>query len=898
EDRPPGHWRRHNQLGDYLSAVDLEQRRLQVTKAGQLLSADGTPFDTTGSGRGGDEAAFVLTGDDDGRGGFKNVRLYATTEDRIHSTLSRGALVIAVGAQQVRRGWLELISPVSGHYRPLNKSLLRGVAELRKLGVPIRNDQIELFPSPVPDGDVQLPAGYSIQVARDGIWLAGVKIARRSILWASILVDYPDQNFTVHIGTPDDEAAGRHVMTLAEARTYLDAVRRTPPQRVVLHFTGAWRANGQQWADRLGVPVVLPFLGEVTRTGTIDVRDDSGAAWRPAARALIYHPARPGRAPEPPDVLPWHETDWSLPDQLTRIPSDELPADGERDASYRFNPGGGLPEMNVEVMKSGLFARSGDPADDALRAAARGVPEQRDGWILQHAPGTSQEQLDALIEALKPAYRGRLKDQVEVVARPRPDPGITVPLPPGITPQDTTDGAWLAGGSVDGMRRWTATILPGKTLHVGLPADAAAGRPKLSSQVVKKYLRAVPAPLQPDQVVLYFLDDGQRWADELQQRVLVPAAELTADGRAVLRDKHGAEVPAMIRGLVYEPTRPGAAPMRPGLLYRAVPSWLSLDTEVAGQGIRRVPGRAGASDHFIQMTKSGPLLSAGLADAAALAAADAAEPPPGRWYLHIHHTAEPAVTGAVKAAIKRDDLYRRMAERRMDAATGAPAGPSASARRPATLRGGGRTDRAGLPWPWRRLAPGARGLRPVTAARGATARLTPAVSLYGPADPRGPVRLRGGADRAAGGRGRPGVTGPGGPSRLAGAAEQPTAPVRDQYGLAADNAALAAVHPRGLAALLGTAVEVARLPRGSRPADPAQDWVSAVQDAVTAAGGTPLAGAADQVAAQVTEDTLIKALPQVLAGKTVPLRVQAGRRQVTVPVSAGKRGTGGIGNLT
>ncbi|HMH94254.1 MAG TPA: hypothetical protein VK586_24625, partial [Streptosporangiaceae bacterium] len=688
EDRPPEHWRRNDQIGDYLSDVDLEQYRLQI-KGGLILRADGTPFDTTGSGRRLNLAAFVMTGDDDGHGGFTNVRLYATTESRFHSSLSRGRPVIGVGTVRVRAGLL--IGPVSGHYRPLAGSLRRVVAELRRAGVPISDDQVEVFPSPVPDGDVQLPPGYSIQTASDGIWLAAANVARRSIRWAFI----PGQNHTVHIGLPDDEAAGRHVMTVPEARTYVDAVR-AQPGRVALHFTRAWRANGQQWANTLEGPVVVPFLGEVTRTGSIDVRDDSGDSWRPAVRALVYYPARPGRAPEPPDVLAWDAAEWSLRGRLTKIEPDQPPVEGEWGDIYRFRPGGGLPEMTVEVMKSGLFARSGGPVDDALRAAALGVAERGDGWILQHAPGTSPEQLDALRRALTRKFRGRLKEEAEVVARPLPDPGITVPLPPGVTLQNTSDGAGLAAGSLPGIVPW-APALPGLTLHVGAPGDVAAGRPVPALPDAARLLRSVRRKLQPARVMLSFpVEDGQRWADTLQRRVLVPVAELAADGQAVLRDESGAEVPAMIRGLAYEPTRPGAAPKRPRILARAVPSWLDLETVRVGPGLRRLPGTAGGSDHYIQMTKSGPLLSKGRADDAALADADAAQPPAGRWYLHLHPTADLAVTAAVKAAIRQDVLGLRMTERPMEAAATAPA--SAPAPGPEVqLRGGG--DRPARPGP-------------------------------------------------------------------------------------------------------------------------------------------------------------------------------------------------------
>ncbi|HMH94602.1 MAG TPA: hypothetical protein VK586_26395, partial [Streptosporangiaceae bacterium] len=400
---------------------------------------------------------------------------------------------------------------------------------------------------------------------------------------------------------------------------------------------------------------------------------------------------QPGQAPGQPDVQPEQPgvpardaAEWSLPGQLTRVNPGQRPADGEWGDIYRLSPGEGLPELTVEVMKSGRFARSGGPVDDALRAAALGAPERDDGWILQHAPGTSPEQLDALRRALTPAYLGQLKEEAEVVARPLPDPGITVPLTPGITLQNTSDGAGLAAGRLAGIRPWQPG-LTGLTLHVGAPGDVAAGRPVPTRRDVVGLLRSVRRKLQPAQVMLSFpVEDGQRWADTLQRPVLVPVAELTAAGRAVLRDESGAEVPAMVRGLTYAPARPGAAPRPPQVLYRAVFTWLDLETVRAGAGIRRLPGTAGGSDHFIQMTKTGPLLSKGRADDAALAAADAAQPPPGRWYLHLHPTADPAVTAAVKAAIRRDTLYLRMTERPMEAAATAPAVPSASGRPPAT----------------------------------------------------------------------------------------------------------------------------------------------------------------------------------------------------------------------
>jgi hypothetical protein len=199
--------------------------------------------------------------------------------------------------------------------------------------------------------------------------------------------------------------------------------------------------------------------------------------------------------------------------------------------------------MTVEVMKAGPFARTGDPADDALRAAARGVGERSDGWILQYPPGTSQQQLNALLGALKPAYLGRLKDQAAVVARPLPDPGITVPLPAGITLQDTSDGAGLAAGSLAGIVAW-APGRTGLTLQVGAPGDVAAGRPVPALPDAAGLLRRVRGKLQPSQVLLHFpVADGQEWADTLQQYVQVPAPEPGPDGRVRLTGESGRSTP-------------------------------------------------------------------------------------------------------------------------------------------------------------------------------------------------------------------------------------------------------------------------------------------------------------------------------------------------------------------
>src|SRR6202021_88504 len=131
------------------------------------------------------------------------------------------------------------------------------------------------------------------------------------------------------------------------------------------------------------------------------------------------------------------------------------------------------------------------------------------------------------------------KDQVEVVARPLPDPGITVRLAPGLTLQHTGDGAGLAAGDLTGIAAW-APARKGLTLHAGAPGDVAAGRPVPALQDVAGLLALVRARLQPDQVMLQFpVEDGQHWADGLRKRVLVPVAELTASGQAVLRDESG-----------------------------------------------------------------------------------------------------------------------------------------------------------------------------------------------------------------------------------------------------------------------------------------------------------------------------------------------------------------------
>jgi hypothetical protein len=470
------------------------------------------------------------------------------------------------------------------------------------------------------------------------------------------------------------------------------------PSRVVLHQTGSWLEDAQEWADTLKTDVVVPLLGDVDRHGEVAVRDESGARWHPAAKALVYHPARPGRAPRQPDVLAWAASDWSRPGLLTKPDRDQLPEGSWWRDTFTLAPGGGVPVVTVEVVRSGLFVRSGGPVDDAVRAAARGVQEQRDGWILHRAPGVSQARADVLLEGLTPAFRRRLMEKREVVVRPVPDPGVPVRLPKGFRLAATRDSAGLVPDGAAGGVNWAASLAG--TLYVGAPGDTVAGRPVLSLQEVADYLRAaVPEKLWPARVLVNRPVDGQRWADELQTQagkleteVIVTAGELDEDGSVWARDESGARWRPVTMGLGYYPARPGEAPQRPLVYHRPVADWLSLEVEPAGPRVRRLPPRAGAPAHTLHIVESGLYIYQGLpADDSGLAAVHAAGKPAGGWSFHINPNAAQVQVDAVIKALRDDDLRARM----IPSLTGGRASGRENAERIAWLAGQNRMDEPG-----------------------------------------------------------------------------------------------------------------------------------------------------------------------------------------------------------
>ncbi len=143
---------------------------------------------------------------------------------------------------------------------------------------------------PVP-GDGRL---FSVQEAPDGDWLAARAVwpLTGSAAWAG-----RGRVWTLHVGTPGDAEAGLPLLSWQDVSDAIPGLR-TRPARVVVHRP---IDDGQAWASHLGLPVFVP-AGQPGADGKVRTLDPLGNLSEPLAAGLVFTPAAPGSAPDPPGL--------------------------------------------------------------------------------------------------------------------------------------------------------------------------------------------------------------------------------------------------------------------------------------------------------------------------------------------------------------------------------------------------------------------------------------------------------------------------------------------------------------------------------------------------------------------------------------------------------------------
>jgi hypothetical protein len=228
---------------------------------------------------------------------------------------------------------------------------------------------------------------------------------------------------TLHIGIPGDVTAEFPALTRPEAARRVRGLARKPA-RVVLHMRWAFLADGQAWADALGVPVVIP-LAELDEDFVPWMRDDAGRRWSPITRALEYSPTPPGGAAAAPAIYYESTLGWIQPGLLTRV----------RTGVYTLAAHEGAAEHTVVVTRSGLYIHPGPTTENDLWRAAVAVGTSNNGLVLQTHPGADPVQIAAVRAGLNVRPLGKITERhltiPEPVVGPLPAPGATAPLPAG-----------------------------------------------------------------------------------------------------------------------------------------------------------------------------------------------------------------------------------------------------------------------------------------------------------------------------------------------------------------------------------------------------------------------------------------------------------------------------------
>ena len=98
----------------------------------------------------------------------------------------------------------------------------------------------------------------------------------------------PLTGWTLRVGAPGDDDAGRPRLTVQDASKYLSRQDRGPDQVVVY-----WPVDGPAWAKELGLPVYAPE-GELDAEGRMWLKDESGIRYQSPVTLIISTAAGPG----------------------------------------------------------------------------------------------------------------------------------------------------------------------------------------------------------------------------------------------------------------------------------------------------------------------------------------------------------------------------------------------------------------------------------------------------------------------------------------------------------------------------------------------------------------------------------------------------------------------------
>jgi DNA (cytosine-5)-methyltransferase 1 len=361
--------------------VERERYRLRIEDDGLIYTAGGTLFDAPPTAT----RDWVVVVDGDGR-------IYGAADDRIHSTFLAGTQAAWAGIWHAGQGKLIRVTDASGHYRPPHEYTWRIVSWLRRQGVLVRDDQVG-FENPYtrrasPAAPVSLPDGFAVHQTPEGRWLAARDHSppAQAARWAGQVPG------TLHAGTPGDPAAGHPVLLKTDIIDHIQGLpEQGKPARVVLHQRWASLADGQAWADDLGVPVTVP-AADPGPDGRVLRQDPATGAWEPIVTGVTYYPLRAADAPMHPHPVFRPVAQWAHDGLLE-------PAAG-RQETFTLPAAGGAPAHTAEIVPSGLYLRPGPPADDAFAAAARHAGPPASGWSLLHHPQADQSQIDRLLGGL------------------------------------------------------------------------------------------------------------------------------------------------------------------------------------------------------------------------------------------------------------------------------------------------------------------------------------------------------------------------------------------------------------------------------------------------------------------------------------------------------------------
>ena len=205
---------------------------------------------------------------------------------------------------------------------------------------------------------------FSVQGVPDGDWLAARPVwsLAQATRWAGT-----PQAKTLHVGTPGDAGAKIPLPTMHEVGGYIETRSEDKKAgRAVVYRP----VDGHAWASHLRRKVYMP-PGQPDDEGRVWIEDQDGNRYESLIAALIYAPAEPGSAPEPPGILS-HPLAQRVREGLL-TPVEGVPT------AFMVTVPEGTPEHSVELMApNDLIIRRGPPVKDAAwRAVYRARPAGR-----------------------------------------------------------------------------------------------------------------------------------------------------------------------------------------------------------------------------------------------------------------------------------------------------------------------------------------------------------------------------------------------------------------------------------------------------------------------------------------------------------------------------------------